>query len=105
MPPWAPTFAFDLKVDDGSGRVPSPQPSEPAAAAASAQKPCCRGVGGSASAADSGSQQQLLAEALLLAHPELCVSGVKVNHAHHRVEVLAAPAATQQVRNFSSSHR
>ena len=100
MPPWAPTFAFDLKVDGSADHTPSLYSPEHGATDASEQQSCCRsggGNGGSMSAGGRSQSQQLLAEALLLEHPELGVSGVKVNHAHHRVEVLAAPDATQQV--------
>ena len=88
MQPWAPTFAFTLQADDvDTPESPSSQGAGPAPHETSS---CCHGParGGSAGGAEAGGGQ-LMAQALLLNHPELGVSGVKVDHANHRVEVLA----------------
>ncbi len=118
MEPWNPTFAFALDNNedaavDAAG-APPPGPGRAASAAANAKPSCCSGgsSGGSAAAMAAAEKngardrdQELLAQALFHGHPELGVSGIKVDHRQHRVEVLAAPASSQARRGRGSHPR
>jgi hypothetical protein len=95
MQPWVPTFAFDLQTDDGSTTTPLSAADSPCLKGGRESDPhvsCCHAstsLGGGGGADGEGGQLGA-AQALLLDHPELGVSGVRVDHHHRRVEVLAA---------------
>lgn len=102
MHPWAPTFAFDLQTHSNTDTllgVPMESASSCPSVGHGSDLPissCCNGSGSGGGRAEKG-EERLTAQALLLDHPELGVSGVKVDHHRHRVEVLAS--AESQVRS------
>ena len=95
MQPWAPTFAFDLQTDNSSeaSTLPTFSTSKELDPTASS---CCR-ASASLEGRKSDEGQLGTAQALLLDHPDLGVSGVRVDHRHHRVEVLSSSGT--QVRD------